>query len=363
MGAGRSDQAEPPGIMLPALDACWEAVCQRDATFDGSFYYSVNTTGVYCRPSCPSRRARREHIHFYRTRSDAEEAGFRACKRCRPDQPSLGQQRAELVLKACRSIEAQPEAVTLAALAAGAGLSRFHFLRVFKSVTGLTPNAYAKAFRARQVREALSRSETVTEAIYQAGFQSNGHFYASSTKILGMTPTAYRSGGEGKAIRYAFGQSSLGQVLVAATEQGLCCVMIGNDAAILVEELQRRFPRGSLRVAEPDFESWVAQVVQLVETPALGLDLPLDIQGTAFQQRVWQALREIPVGSTASYTEIAERIGAPQSARAVAAACAANLIAVAIPCHRVVRTDGSLSGYRWGVERKAELLKRERKPS
>jgi AraC family transcriptional regulator of adaptative response/methylated-DNA-[protein]-cysteine methyltransferase len=238
-------------------------------------------------------------------------------------------------------------------------MSRYHFHRVFKAVTGLTPRAYAVANRVRRVREELSRSDTVTEAIYGAGFHSNGRFYATSEEMLGMTPTKFRSGGKELRIRFAVGECSLGSILVAATERGVCALLLGDDPDALARDLQARFPKAHLIGGDAEFEQWVAKVVGFVEAPAVGLALPLDVQGTAFQQRVWQALREIPVGSTATYTQIAQRIGAPQAVRAVAQACASNSIAVAIPCHRVVRSDGALSGYRWGVERKRALLDRE----
>jgi AraC family transcriptional regulator of adaptative response/methylated-DNA-[protein]-cysteine methyltransferase len=256
-------------------------------------------------------------------------------------------------------IEAAEEMPDLNALAEAAGMSRFHFHRVFKSITGLTPKAYAAAHRAQRVRNELSQSDTVTDAIYGAGFNSNGRFYATASEVLGMTPTAFRSGGTGASIRFAAGECSLGSILVAATGTGVCAILLGDDPGALVRDLQDRFPKARLIGGDEAFEQWVARVVGFVETPALGLDLPLDVRGTVFQQRVWQALREIPAGSTASYTEIAERIGSPKAVRAVAQACAANAIAVAIPCHRVVRQDGALSGYRWGVERKRALLDRE----
>ena len=263
------------------------------------------------------------------------------------------------VALACRAIEAADEPPPLAELAAGAGMSAYHFHRVFKRVTGVTPKAYAAAHRARRVREALSKRSSVTDALYDAGFNSTGRFYESSGKLLGMTPSAYRDRGVGTHIRFAVGQCTLGSILIAATEKGVCAISLGDDPQALVHELEKRFSRAQLVGADSEFERWVARVVGFVEHPALGLDLPLDIRGTAFQQRVWQALREIPPGSTATYSEIAKRVGAPRAVRAVAGACAANCLAVAIPCHRVVRSDGSLSGYRWGVERKRRLLDRE----
>lgn len=340
-------------------DPRWAQVVARDPQADGSFWYSVRTTGVYCRPSCAARRARPENVQFHATREDAERAGFRPCKRCTPDQPSLHEQHAAKVAEACRLIEESEQVPDLAALASHASLSPWHFHRVFKAITGLTPKAYANARRARRVRTELSRSESVTAAVYDAGYNSNGRFYAESNEVLGMTPRSYRAGGANTAIRFAVGECSLGSILVAASERGICSILIGDDPDALARELQDQFPRAELIGGDAAFEKLVAQVVGFVEAPELGLDLPLDVRGTAFQQRVWKALREIPAGSTASYSEIASRIGAPKSARAVAQACASNALAVAIPCHRVVRNDGGLSGYRWGVERKRALLERE----
>jgi AraC family transcriptional regulator of adaptative response/methylated-DNA-[protein]-cysteine methyltransferase len=332
----------------------------RDRRSDGTFYYSVDTTGVYCRPSCASRRANPKNVRFHRTTADAERAGFRPCRRCQPDRLPLEQRHAEKVAEICRAIEATDETPSLADLSRRAGLSPYHFHRVFKAITGVTPRAYAAAHRTKRVRNELEkRSKTVTQAIYDAGFNSGGRFYETSTQLLGMTPTAYRAGGADAEILFAVGECSLGSVLVARSVKGVCAILLGDDPHVLVRDLQDRFPRATLVGANPAFEQVVAKVIGFVERPALGLDLPLDVRGTAFQQRVWQALRQIPVGSTASYTEIAARIGAPRGARAVAQACRANALAVAIPCHRVVRTDGSPSGYRWGVERKRDLLRRE----
>jgi AraC family transcriptional regulator of adaptative response/methylated-DNA-[protein]-cysteine methyltransferase len=340
-------------------DPRWASVVARSAAADGTFFYSVRTTGVYCRPSCAARMARPEHVRFHATRGDAEKAGFRPCKRCKPDQPSLAEQHAAKVTAACRVIEASPEAPTLETLAAQAGMSPFHFHRVFKAITGLTPRAYAVARRGERVRTELGRARSVTAAIYESGYNSNGSFYGETRQLLGMTPMTYRAGGASAEIRFAVGECSLGSILVARTQRGICAILLGDDPDALARDLQDRFPRATLIGGDPDFEQLVAQVVGFVESPGLGLDLPLDVQGTAFQQRVWQALRDTPSGSTASYTEIAGRIGSPKSVRAVAQACAANPLAVAIPCHRVVRNDGGLSGYRWGVERKRALLLRE----
>lgn len=337
----------------------WEAVAGRDRNADGAFYYSVETTGVYCRPSCAARLPRRENVRFHLTCEAAEKAGFRPCKRCRPNEPALAAKRASAIEKACRVIEDADELPDLDGLAAAAGMSRFHFQRVFKSVTGITPGAYFTENRARRVRAELTQGKTVTEAIYSAGFNSNGRFYETSSQVLGMTPTKFRSGGDGTTIRFAVGQCSLGAILVGATEKGVCSILLGDDPDALVHELERRFPKAQLIGGEKEFEQWIAKVVGLVERPGQEFDLPLDVRGTAFQQRVWKALREIPVGSTVSYAKIAERIGAPKAVRAVAQACGSNPLAIVIPCHRVVRNDGALSGYRWGVERKRALLKQE----
>src|SRR5712691_6230648 len=337
----------------------WAAVVRRDRNADGAFYYSVRTTGVYCRPSCGARLPRRENVAFHASPAAAEKAGFRPCKRCRPTQAPLGERQAAAVANACRLIERAAELPSLAALAQSAGMSRFYFHRVFKQVTGVTPKAYAAAHRARRVRTALGASGSVTEAIYDAGFNSSGRFYAASTDLLGMTPRDFRAGGTGAAIRFAVGQCSLGAILVAATDKGVCAITLGDDPDALVRGLQDRFPKARLIGGDADFEKLVAKVVGFVEAPAQGLDLPLDLRGTAFQQRVWQALKKIPAGTTTTYTEIAKRIGRPKAVRAVGAACAANPIAVAIPCHRVVRIGGDLAGYRWGVARKRALLTRE----
>jgi AraC family transcriptional regulator of adaptative response/methylated-DNA-[protein]-cysteine methyltransferase len=341
-------------------DPRWAAVVARDHQADGTFYYSVDTTGVYCRPSCGSRRANPKNVRFHRATADAERAGFRPCRRCKPDQPPLEQLHATKVADVCRMIEAADETPGLAALAKRAGLSPYHFHRVFKAVTGLTPRAYAAAHRTKRVRNELKkRSKTVTEAIYDAGFNSGGRFYETADQLLGMTPTHYRAGGAHTQIHLAVGECSLGSILVAQSRRGVCAILLGDDPDALVRDLQDRFPQATLVGGDAAFEQVVARVIGFVERPALGLDLPLDVRGTAFQQRVWQALREIPVGSTASYATIAARIGAPSGARAVARACGANALAVAIPCHRVVRTDGSPSGYQWGVERKLNLQRLE----
>lgn len=340
-------------------DPRWQQVLERDVQADGQFYYSVKTTGVYCRPSCGARPARPENVEFHLTTQAAEAAGFRACKRCKPDQASLLEANAAMVAKACRLIEASETTPTLAELAEHAELSTFHFHRIFKAITGLTPKAYASAHRNQTLRQKLDGKMKVTDAIYEAGYGSNSRFYASSTKALGMKPLAYVKGGANTEIHFALAECSLGSILVASSDKGVCAIAIGSDPEVLLRELQDRFTRSHLIGGDAAFEALVAKVVGFIEAPKLGLDLPLDVQGTAFQQRVWQALREIPAGETVTYTDIANKIGMPKAVRAVASACAANTIAVAIPCHRVIRQDGSLSGYRWGIERKQALLEKE----
>ncbi|WP_020179136.1 bifunctional DNA-binding transcriptional regulator/O6-methylguanine-DNA methyltransferase Ada [Methylopila sp. M107] len=343
------------------LDPRWRALVSRDRTADGTFYTCVASTGIYCRPSCPARRPKPENVRFVATWEEAETAGFRACKRCRPKDAGLAERHAGLVADVCRHIEQAEESPRLEALAARAGISPFHLHRLFKAATGLTPKAYADAERAKRARAELSDAKTsVTSAIYGAGFNSNGRFYAAADGMFGMTPGAFKAGGEGTTIRFAIGASSLGIVLVASSERGVCLIALGDDRDALVADLTHRFPKARLLAGEADYEAVVEAVVAAVEQPDKGFGLPLDIQGTAFQQRVWKALRDVPLGRTASYTQIAKAIGAPKSARAVAQACGANKLAVVIPCHRVVREDGALSGYRWGVERKRALLKKEK---
>jgi AraC family transcriptional regulator of adaptative response/methylated-DNA-[protein]-cysteine methyltransferase len=349
-----------PALSPIERDPRWRAVAARDAAADGQFVYGVRTTGVYCRPTCPSRRAKPENVAFFDTGLAAALEGFRPCLRCRPDTQSPAQRHAAIVAAACEQIEKAEDLPDLHSLAESAGLSPFHFHRVFKATTGLTPKAYGAALRARRVRKGLSSGEgSVTEAVYDAGFNASSRFYATTDAVLGMSPTAFRRGGADATVRFAVGQSSLGAVLVARTDKGVCAILLGDDPDGLVRELQDRFSKAELVGGDAQFEDLVARVVGLVEQPALGLDLPLDVRGTAFQQRVWQALRQIPPGETVSYAEIAKRIGAPKAVRAVGTACGSNILAVAIPCHRVIRQDGMGSGYRWGVERKRALIARE----
>ncbi|MCP4320006.1 MAG: bifunctional DNA-binding transcriptional regulator/O6-methylguanine-DNA methyltransferase Ada [Hyphomicrobiales bacterium] len=340
-------------------DERWQAVTERDGRADGQFVFAVGTTGIYCRPSCSSRAALRKNVTFYDHAQQAEEAGYRACKRCKPHDQGPARERAEMVAAACRMIEESEEPPSLDELAQKAGISRFYFHRVFKEITGITPKAYAAECRAARVRGELEKGASVTGAIFDAGYNASSRFYEESHKRLGMRPTQYRDGGRDTLIRFAVGECTLGSVLIAATARGVCAIDFGDAPEQLVKALQDRFPKAELIGGDADFEAIVASVIGYVENPSDSLDLPLDIRGTAFQQRVWDALRSIPVGETASYADIAREIGQPRAVRAVAQACGANNIAIAIPCHRVVRTDGALSGYRWGVERKEELLSRE----
>ena len=341
--------------------ARWQAVLDKDERADAVFRYSVKTTGIYCRPSCPSRPPKRENVAFHSSTEAAEKVGFRACKRCDPEGPGLASQHAEAVANACRLIREADEFPSLAQLAESVKMSPGYFHRLFKATTGVTPKDYANAHRADRMKKALPKWGTVTEAIYEAGFNSNGRFYADSAKMLGMRPREYRAGGVGNTIRFAIAECSLGSILVATSEKGVCAIHMGKDPDVLVRKLQDQFPKANLIGGDAKFEKLVAKVIGFIEAPQIGLDLPLDVRGTAFQRRVWKELQRIPAGKTASYSEIAKRIGFPKSARAVAQACGANTLAVAIPCHRVVRNNGDLSGYRWGVDRKQALLAKERK--
>jgi AraC family transcriptional regulator of adaptative response/methylated-DNA-[protein]-cysteine methyltransferase len=344
-------------------DARWQAIVERNQAADGHFVYAVRTTGVYCLPSSAARLPRRENVEFFDTPEAAEQQGYRPSKRLRRGQPTLENSYAVKIAEACRYIEQHEDDLPLADIARHVGISTYHFHRQFKATTGLTPKAYASAHRNQRLRDSLNTSERVTDAIFTAGFNSNSPFYETSSAILGMTPKAWRAGGKGAQIYFALAICSLGDILVAQSEKGVCAILLGDDASTLLQELQDKFPQAELMGNDTQFEQCISQVVGFIEAPEIGLDLPLDIRGTAFQQRVWQALRDIPVGTTVSYADIAQRIGSPKAVRAVAGACAANMLAVAIPCHRVVRNDGALSGYRWGIERKRALLNKESKRS
>jgi AraC family transcriptional regulator of adaptative response/methylated-DNA-[protein]-cysteine methyltransferase len=348
---------------MPAFaddNAKWEAVQRRDPAADGRFLYSVLTTGVYCRPSCASRPKRRENVAFHPSAAAAERAGYRPCKRCRPDLAPRAEREAALVAAACRAIETAEAAPRLEALAADAGMSPHYFHRLFKRVAGVTPGAYAAQCRQGRTQSALGACATVTEAAYEGGFNSSGRFYEAAGAMLGMTPSAWKKGGAGETMWHAFGASTLGTVLVAATEKGVCAIMIGDGERALAADLKARFPKANHVAPAPAFGASVAAVVRLVDDPRQGLALPLDIRGTAFQRRVWEELRKVPAGATVTYGELARRVGSANAVRAVGTACGANPLAVAIPCHRALGTDGKLHGYRWGLERKKKLLDRER---
>lgn len=340
----------------------YAAITRRDRSQDGQWYYAVRTTGVFCKPSCGARLAKRGNVSFHESIHAATQAGFRPCKRCRPDQPD-SDVHAEVVTAVCRMIDdalaTDGSVPSLAALAARAGYSPFHLHRIFRKATGLTPHGYAAGARARMLSERIGGSRTVSEAIHGAGYSSPSRFYERATERLGMTPARARRGGSGETVRFAVAECSLGAILVAATDRGICSIQLGDDPEALVRALDDRFRQATLVGDDPAFDATVSAVVGFVESPHNALDLPLDIRGTAFQERVWRALTTIAPGTTRSYTELAAAIGQPRAVRAVASACAANEIAIAIPCHRVVRATGELSGYRWGIERKAALLRRE----
>jgi AraC family transcriptional regulator of adaptative response/methylated-DNA-[protein]-cysteine methyltransferase len=341
--------------------ARWQAVLNRDAQADGTFVYAVHSTGVYCRPSCPSRRPRRDRVSFFALPEAAEHAGFRACKRCHPEQAAIRDPHVELVQRVCRAIAANPEGpLTLATLSADVNLSPFHLQRIFKRVMGITPKQYADAARMERFKGELRKGEAVTSALYGAGYGSSSRLYERADTQLGMTPAVYRKGGAGMQLTYAIVPCALGMILVAATERGVCAVTLGDSADALVGGLRREYPAAQIHEDATHLSEAVEAILRHLAGEQPHLDLPLDIQATAFQWRVWEALRQIPYGDTRSYGEIAQAIGQPTAARAVAQACGHNPVALAIPCHRVVREDGSLGGYRWGVERKRAILAQER---
>jgi AraC family transcriptional regulator of adaptative response/methylated-DNA-[protein]-cysteine methyltransferase len=337
----------------------WNAVARRNRGAEGAFVFGVRTTGVYCRPGCPSRLPKRANVRFFAEWSEAEQAGYRACKKCRPKAAVTSTASQEAILRACRLMDRADEAPTLAELAEAAGLSPHYFQRRFKAALGVTPKKYWAARRMKQLREKLSHGGSISRAILGAGFGSSGRCYAQAGESLGMTPGQFKNGAAGMRIRLAVARSPLGWVLVAATERGVCAIEFGDTRQALRERIAVRFPQAELADGDPEFSAWVAHVLSSIEAPGGGLDLPLDIQGTAFEQRVWKALQAIPAGATASYAEVAARIGCPGAARAVGRACASNRLAVVIPCHRVVGSRGTLHGYRWGLERKRALLERE----
>ncbi len=341
-------------------EARWKAVQMRDARFNGVFVYGVRSTGIYCKPSCPSRRPRREQAEFFASHENAEIAGFRACRRCRPQRS--GDPRVETVERACRILESHTEgSLSLAALSAELGISPYHLQRTFKNLTGVTPRQYAAAHRVSQFKEHIKEGESVTAAMYDAGYSSSSRLYEKANSELGMTPAVYLRGGTGVVITYAIVGCALGRLLVAATGRGLCAVRLGDSDEELENILRDEFSAAEIRKDEATLAEWIEPLVRYLDGHQTSLDLPLDVQATAFQRRVWEELRLIPYGSTRSYRDIAHAIGQPQAARAVARACATNPVALATPCHRVIREDGGLGGYRWGIGRKQKLLKQEQR--
>lgn len=348
-----------PAAPYVTEESRWRAVAGRDRDADGAFFYGVRTTGVYCRPGCASRRPHRDNVEFFDAAGEAERAGYRPCKRCRPEANSPQEKRVDLVRRACRRLETADTPPTLEQLADEAGLSRWHFQRVFKATVGVTPRQYCSSAQSRRFRDHLRNGESVTEAIHESGFGSTSSAYQSARNELAMTPSTYRGGAAGERIRYGIAPCSLGWIAVATTERGICAVELGDDPGALCNCLERDLPHARLEEDEAELAAALRAVIACIDSPGETFDLPLDIRGTAFRKRVWQALREIPSGETVSYAELADRIGRPDAARAVAGACAANRLAVLVPCHRAIRSDGGLGGYRWGIKRKRALLNRE----
>jgi AraC family transcriptional regulator of adaptative response/methylated-DNA-[protein]-cysteine methyltransferase len=358
---GERPKHEPIGRVADET-SCWRAVELRDAAWDGRFVYAVRSTGVYCRPSCPSRRPRRSQVVFYPVPEAAERCGYRPCRRCRPHRATAGDPHIEQVRRACRHIEANLEnSLTLGALGEHVGLSPFHLQRIFKRITGITPRQYADACRLSLLKARLKERRTVTMAMIEAGYGSSSRLYERAASQLGMTPGAYQRGGPAVPIRYTIADCPLGRILLAGTERGICALYLGDDDAQLASELAGEFPAADLGRDDAGLNAWVSAIVHHLSGQQPHLDLPLDVRATAFQRRVWQELQAIPYGSTRSYSEIARALGDPNAARAVARACATNPVSVVIPCHRVVREDGSLGGYRWGLHRKQKLLDQEKR--
>jgi AraC family transcriptional regulator of adaptative response/methylated-DNA-[protein]-cysteine methyltransferase len=342
--------------MQTELQNKWQQVLARDARQDGRFVFAVRTTGVFCRPSCPSRRPRRDSVEFFAGPREAERAGYRACLRCKPTQVS---EQTQYVLRARQLLDNAEGVVTLAQLSKRVGLSQFHLQRLFKRATGLSPREYQSARRLQYVKTGLRRGDDVTTALYDAGFSSPSRLYESSNQQLGMTPGAYRRGGAGASITFAIAPTPLGRMLVAATERGLCAVRFGESAMELERGLREEFHAAELHRNDTEMGRYVEPLLASLRGENTIIDLPLDVRATAFQKKVWETLREIPRGKTRSYSEIAREIGDSRAVRAVARACATNPVAIAVPCHRVVRSDGDLAGYRWGIERKKKLLQAE----
>lgn len=342
-----------------APDPRWAALEARHEDAEDSFFYGVKTTRVFCRSNCHSRLPKAENVVFFNTVNEAVAAGFRACKRCQPDKPTYREEVDARVTRACRVLEEAEVPVALKALARSVGMSAFHFHRLFKARVGVTPKQYQATRQLNRFKQELRGHGSVTDAVFNAGFRSSSRAYDGVSKKLGMSPSQFKSGGQGVEISFAIESSVLGLVLVAATDRGVCAIEIGSNANTLRKELTGLFPKAAMREDKPALEKHLAVLRRYLSTPAQGLSLPLDISGTAFQRQVWQALRNIPVGKTATYKQIARQIGTPKAVRAVGSACGANKVALAIPCHRAVRTDGALGGYRWGVQRKRALLEAE----
>jgi len=337
----------------------WDAVTARDRSMDGVFFYAVRSTGVYCRPSCASRLPKPENVVFFRTREAAQHAGFRACKRCKPDAPAANPN-AELVQKVCRFMDAHPDQpATLEVLSRAIGLSPFHLQRTFKALTGITPRAYADSRRLQVLKAGLRDGHSVTRSLYDAGYGSSSRLYEGASSKLGMTPARYRKRGSGVAIEYTIAPTAIGRMMLAGTDKGVCSVRFGESDRALESELREEYPRAEISRSDKKLSPWVRAIEERIRGKKVHA-LPLDIRATAFQRLVWEQLREIPYGRTRSYSEVARRIGRPKAARAVARACASNPVAVAIPCHRVVRENGDSGGYRWGLERKRKLLALEK---
>lgn len=338
----------------------WQALCHRDKSADGYFYYGVTTTGVYCRPGCSSRLPKRSNVRFFASCDDAEKAGFRSCKRCNPGADSSESEVEHKIIQACRRIEESESHIKLDELAAGVGLSPHHFHRLFKKMVGVTPKQYSANHTSKRFRESLQTSPSVTDAIYSAGYSSSSSAYDKKQDRLAMQPKTYRNGGQGITIIYSIAECFLGWLIVAATDRGICAIEFADEPESLPAMVQKRFPKAHLEKADSGFETRIQEVVEYINTPGKGFNLPLDIQGTAFQQQVWNVLRQIQAGETLSYTDVAERIERPSAVRAVASAVASNKLGVVIPCHRVISKGGKVSGYRWGVERKKRLLEAEK---
>lgn len=338
----------------------WYAIVHKEQAAEGSFYYGVKTTGVFCRPGCSSRLPNRENVEYFTSRKAAESAGYRPCKRCKPASNSKNEEIEQIIIRACKSIVQSNSPLKLKDLAETAGMSPYHFHRLFKMIVGITPKQYASKHQADRFRKCLKSSESITDAIYSAGFSSSSGAYAKKRDHLAMKPRDYRAGGAGVTIHYGLARCDLGWLIVATTRRGVCAIEFSDDPAALPQQVQNRFPQANLQEAGSGFVALIREVIEFIKSPHNSFNMPLDIQGTAFQQKVWNVLRQIKPGETLSYTDVAERIDNPKAVRAVATACASNKLAVVIPCHRVIAKDGTLSSYRWGAERKKRLLENER---